>query len=509
MGANFRPDRILAIARRDVEIVTAGRGRWRLLLLAAGLLLPLGAIPVGLPEANTSAQAGVRLGPGLDPAVGLALLPLVDADAARTLAGTPPRLSADSVPASLRQALDTHTGAPTIEVRLTAAGDRLPLPGRMLLAVLVAVSLLTGPLAESLPGERSRGTLDVLLTASVHRGEIVLGKWLAWTSAASLAAILAGVGGLATGALQPGPWPLGVVAAVAVTVAIGLWLLRGVGDVVAGATAPMRVIPVVATGLAGLAWAIGPQGALVPLGGALLVAGDSLRAPLPVAQAIAGSALATAALLAATTRALSRESAGAMRGRRDWGLAAAAALAWWLPVAGPTVWAFAGNDRLIPDPNQAWRTGGLLCLLLAAVAAARLPATPPLDPLSRLWSRLPGGWAPTAVLAVMLAVAVGLTVLTTAPGAGTLNALSNLPQPEGGGWLALGLAVIGQEALFRGALPRQIGALPALLIWVVVVGPGDPAAALGLGLLLLALAARVGWAKTALLRLLLVALATA
>jgi hypothetical protein len=47
----IRPARVFAVARRDLKVVLAGKGSWRLGLTALALLLPAGAMP--LPEFKT------------------------------------------------------------------------------------------------------------------------------------------------------------------------------------------------------------------------------------------------------------------------------------------------------------------------------------------------------------------------------------------------------------------------------------------------------------------------
>ena len=51
-------------------------------------------------------------------------------------------------------------------------------PGRTMLFAMVSASTLTGAVANSIGGERSRKTLVVLLSAAISRAEIVAGKAL-------------------------------------------------------------------------------------------------------------------------------------------------------------------------------------------------------------------------------------------------------------------------------------------------------------------------------------------
>src|SRR6185295_15698155 len=89
------------------------------------------------------------------------------------------------LPDDLRRGLDRNLGTPTVQVRLTAPSLGAVRP---VFVLLLAISLLTGPMSESLPAERSERTLEVMLSSAITRVELVLGKWLAWTLAAVVAA---------------------------------------------------------------------------------------------------------------------------------------------------------------------------------------------------------------------------------------------------------------------------------------------------------------------------------
>ena len=79
-----------------------------------------------------------------------------------------------AAPTADESAVDEGTGgvevepepepAPTTRKRRRLGAARVT--GLLLIAIL-AISLLTGPLADTLPGERARRTLEVLLTAGI------------------------------------------------------------------------------------------------------------------------------------------------------------------------------------------------------------------------------------------------------------------------------------------------------------------------------------------------------
>jgi hypothetical protein len=411
----MRPGVVAAVAERDLRRVLAGRRGF--IGLALALLLPLGAIPVAMPAREQAAIPAVQ---GEVPAALEGRLRLSE-DAPVRLSGSDPiRVQATSLPASVRDELERIEGEPSVTRMLWR--PELRLPGRNLLVALLAISLLTGPLAESLPGEREEGTLETLLAAAISRGELVGGKWLAWTV--------------------------------------------GAGDAMSGATAPMRVIPVVAVALLGLSWWLAPTSAVlaaaVPLGGGLLMAGGMVTQPLAVLAALCGTAAATAALLAGTAAALTRTGDATRRGG---GLLVAGAVLWWLPVHGPAIWRWAGRPELV-DAEAGLLAGGALLLLASLVALARDPHLAP--------PRRPTG--PGLAAGVAAGVLLALT-----PGAPAT--------PIG---VALIAVVLGQELWFRGVLQARLGAWRTAAAWVVIVGAVAPLHAAASGLLLCGLSSRYG-----------------
>ena len=505
----IRPSRVFAIARRDLKVVLAGRGAWRLGLTALALLLPAGAMP--LPELKTPlevAQAAGEIPTSLadriekNPRFGL-----------RMEGEDPVLVHASRVPPPLREVLDTLPGEPT--VRFELRGAERPIPHRGLLLALLSLSLLTGPLTESLAGERSRKTLLSLLTASISRGELALGKWLAWAGASSAMTLAVALSGRVTGAMPLGLWCLGLPLAGGMAAAVGLWLGRDAEDEVDGAARTLRALPVIALGLFGLAYGLAlvspGLGAVVPLGGALLLSGGLLTGVVPVLGAIFGTALGVGALLWSVARALDAE--GDPRpspALSELSHVAVGAAVWWLPVAGPAAWALAGNPDLGQSlsPAVGVAVGGALFGLYAAVEALRRHWT-----LSELLNLPAEGlrslyFPRAALVGVALSLSAAATAALPFPDNGWLYALrlrlSAGLDPGWAGWIPAIVAVAGQELMFRGLLQRAVGPLRAALFFVLVCSPLDPlrgaAAAVALSLLAqrggvpLALIARLAWA---------------
>lgn len=456
--------RVLAwVAWRDLRRVLAGR-RLGLAGLALAVLLPLGALPLQPPAAQ---EPGVPVVQGEIPAA-LAGQLRTSRTAQVHLAGDDPIVvSATALPRAVREALESIESEPSVTVLRWRPA--LLLPSRNLLVALLAISLLTGPLAESLPGEREEGTMETLLAAAISRGELVGGKWLAWTASASGVALLGCITGMLTGAQQPGLWLLGVPLSVSVAVALGLWLVRRAGDAMSGATAPMRVIPVVAVALLGGAWWLSVRSTLlaaaVPLGGGLMLAGGMLQTPGEAVVALMSTAAATVGLLSVTARALTQPRSSAVG---SGGLVAAGAVLWWLPVMGPAVWQWAGRGEMV-DGAAGLRAGGALLLLAALVVVAG-------DPQRARRVRFSKRGA-------LLAAGVGLLLVALESLPGTMAA------PAG---LTALLVALGQEVWFRGVLLRQLGVRRAWLSWVLIVGLAAPLHAAVSGALLSWLSSRYG-----------------
>lgn len=493
----MRAARVAAIAWRDLRQVHAGRGWWRLPAIALALLLPIGALPLDDPLADKPARARGEIPTALQDRVEHRAGSVIE------LRGEDPVVVRGThVPIPLREALDSLPGEPSIAIE--RVGETRALPGRSLLVALLAISLLTGPLAESLPGERKRGTLETLMTAGVSRLEVVFGKWLAWTGAASVTTLFVAAVGILDGSQDGGVWPLALPLCAGVAVALGLWLGRGAADEVAGAARTMRIVPLAAFGLGTLAYVLAEVhpalGAAVPLGGALLVAGDLLGGPLVFASCVGGSLLGGGALLLHTAREL--REVGLRRPRaRLFGLLAAIGVCWWVPVVGPALWGAAGNPSFAAalDADVGVGVAGALLACLALVEHLKSHGT---------WERPAlSGWLKGLTCGVALAMAAAASSYMPWPE----DALLAAARVRLGAGLAPGHAplaalavVLGHELLFRGVLQRRIGLVWSAVAYVVLVSPLDPirgvAAALTLGLLrkkkglVAALVAHAAWA---------------
>ncbi len=449
-----RPRRVLAVARRERARSAAGRRGLSLLLFSLALLLPAGALPLGRgPE-----LPAVR---GEPPAALAGQVRLDERATVELRAGPPLTVVARSLPSELREALLAVEPQPAVELRLA---PRVPLlPGRALLVALLAISMLTGPLAETLPGEREGRTLEILLASSLSRLELVLGKWLTWTLSASGVALLAGLAGMLTGTLPVGPWLLAMPVALGFTVALGLWLVRGAADLVGGAAVPMRVLPVVALVSVGLSMGLAQLhpavAALVPLGGALALAGGVLPGLLPGALALLSSGLAAGLLLILTARAVDAQGVAPVpEGPGVLGTVLSGALLFALAVLGPGLFEVAGAP--LSRPAVSLSAGGLLLGLSAAVALARRGALPELG-------------APRALLPGLLAGLLLALLPSLWPVFG-LPRLAMVAAPAGEGLGAALLFGLGSGLWLRGALQPRLGAVGAAAVHLVVLLPLDP-----------------------------------
>lgn len=466
----IRLSRVIAVARADLQRVHGGR--LRLLGLLIGVLLPVGAVPLQLPAAalpetiRVAGEPPAALGPGLesDPSAPIHLTP-----------GPPIQVRSRTVPAALRERLNTLPGEPVVRLQV----EPWPVPGRTLLLALLAISVLTGPLAESLPGERSARTLEVLLSAAVTRREILVGKWLAWTGYGAGVALLSGLGGLLTGATEPGLWLLGIPTAVAVAVAVGLWLVRHAPDVVSGAAVPMRVLPALAVGSGVVAWLLVPVhpvvAAAVPIGGALLIAGG-LIGGVGVALACGlGTAVAVALLLSHGAASLDQPRSPSLAWAGVW-----AVVIWWLCAAGPGVWGIAGNTALSLPTSAATTAGGIWLGLLGGVALAR-----------RTGLQLERGQASP----FWFFLAIPVLILVERVSAGVVLPLPTLIEPLAERLIAGALPtdLVAMLALSAGAALLFQGALSGgVIAWTLALFPVQPLTGLLTGLVLALVGQRCG-----------------
>jgi hypothetical protein len=499
----IRPGPVLAIAARDLRSELAGRQGKGLPIISLVLLLPVALLGGG---ADHAVQPPLRV-QGDVPAV-VAALPMAEESERGTRflrEGDRIAVEAYRIPDVVRSTLDGPE--PTVVVEELAPPLRIP--GRTLLLALVSASTLTGAVAGSIGGERARHTLQALLSAAVTRWEIVLGKWLAWTGFGTVGVLIACAAAVLSGRAAPGSWLLAMPVVPGLTVAIGLWLVRRTTDVVAGTSVSLRVMPAVlgATGLG--AWILSGTSdvaaALVPLGGALLVAGDLWEgAWLPTTLALGTSTLTTLLLLGQTARDLEeqpgRSATADQRPLEAIPLGLTAAGLWATVVPGPVVWGWAGNPGVTEalDVGRGLLAGSALLLTLGGIRFLR-----ELDPARHP----PGG-----------------RLTWTAPAAGLLGALAlTLPAPTSlNPWLqiaaerlamgvvpthwSLPLVLLAQELWFRGWIQARAGWIPAALAWTVAICPHDPLTGLATGLLL-GWAARDGLANALAARVLLTGLA--
>lgn len=486
----MRLDRLLAVARRDLAQELRGRRGWVLPAVMAGLLLPISSMPKL--EAALPAPPPVVVVSGDVPESVADHPGIVVGDGASVrLERTPDALLVRGpVPGALREALDD--GSPVVDVR--SITRPLPLPGRTLLLALISASTLTGAISASVAGERSHRTLIALLTASISRVEVVVGKWLAWTGLGTLSSLLAATIAIALGRVEPGLWVLPMAAVPGGTVALGLFLVRRASDVVGGTTVALRVLPAVLSIGGVLAWLAGQQapwlGSLIPLGGALLAAGDTWQGLGPPLLATLSTALFSVVALALTARDLEAETTEG-RPLSPMVLTAATALGagliWLVPVLGPLLWSSAGNpvmtERL--DPAVGVLAGAAGLALLTLTHHGRSGEGPE--------------WTSPAVRSLLLGVVVGGALAMTAP-LGWLLAVPDAPLlavarlrldaalvPGWAGAPILLLTVVADELLFRGWLLRRAGPVASVIAWTAVKCPLDPLLGLMTGALLVAL----------------------
>lgn len=480
----MRWSRIAAIAWRDLRIEFAGRGGRFLPGVSLLLLLPLAGSPPppSVEETLTYPVAGdVPPDVAEDPAVVVDPSPFAvwfqapGEDGQWVLRGL-------RIATPIRERMDAREARVPIEV---VKPPPLGLPKRSLLLALVASSVLTGALSQSIPGERSQGTLESLLTSAISRFELVAGKWLAWGGYGAFAGLIASVIAILRGVQDPGWWLLSLPWVSLGTVAMGLYLVRRANDVVGGATVALRMLPA-ALGMLGLAaWVLGGidplLGASVPIGGALVATADTWPGALPVLWSIVVTGTSCAALLAATARDLEAREGGShpigVLGAIV--LAGVAATAWWTPLLGSLLW-LAGDaperTDVIPRSASEWAAVGTL----ATVLGIRMARTP--SPAAAF------GWLPGRRPLVGLAAAsvVGLALAALGPA----HALLPLPDVDllgrvatrfadassaaHAGLAAALLAIVVQETLFRGWIRRHAGEAGQVVLSTIVLSPLDP-----------------------------------
>lgn len=498
----IRPARVLAVARRDLAIGTNGRRGLALPLLFGVLLLPIALLPVSnRGKGYTPPPMAADLIGDVPPEV--AALPgvhVAGAPQAQFTRGSDGVLHVYGryLPPSAREVLDRDDRSAVLTENVF---PDMRIPQRTLLIALITASILAGSVAESLPGERSHRTLETMLTAGITRAELVIGKWATWAGIGALAVALSSVVALALGRVTPGFWMLPMPLVPACTVALGLFLVRRSADIVGGATISVRVLPAL-LGVSGIiAWLIGTQnpmlGAAVPLGGALLATGEAWDGVLPPLIATAVTGATTAGLLAATARDLESDPSGreAVAGR--WRAAAIVGglggFGWWTCLIGPELWGLAGNPNMTRGLDGAEGITGAALMVLVVVATWGIAAYDSADSLLLRRVRATS-LGPIVLVGFLAAVTTGASALVS-PSVIPELADARLRTaaalcPDGLGLLVA--SVLAQELLFRGAILRLVGPIPAAIAAAVILSPLDPVRGLIIAGLFTALARMTG-----------------
>lgn len=486
----LRPSRLFAIARRDLAQNLQGRRGLVLSGVTGLLLLPAAAVPINLPDRMPDPPRTIVVGDVPDEVLALdrvqrppgrgAVLRFTEREDGRL------EVQGQIIPRRVRDALDGEHPALT----LVEDTPEVPYPGRTALLALISASVLTGGISESIGGERSRKTLQALLSAAISRQELVVGKWLAWSGYAAVSAWFAAAVSILTGRAEIGWWLLPLPMVAAGTVATGLFLVRHASDVVSGAAVSLRVLPALLAITGFVAWYfsdISPLfSAALPVGGALLASGSTWPGPVTPLVATASTGLYIALLLWRTAAGLEQPApppeSTVQRLRRASLVTAMAAMCWWLPVAAPLLWGAAGNPVLTAElPARA----GVIAGGLSLVTMACLHMGRERSPLEALGLTRPPTWtwllAP--VSAVLLLLALHLPGLDGSWGpltAAAAERLARANQPSSLGVLPFVLGAIGQQLVFRGWLQRSAGPVIAVLAAAIVLTPLDPLVGLGM-----------------------------
>jgi len=486
----IRISTLIALARRDLTHELRGRRAWVFVLITFLLMAPVASAP----RFDLEAARARRASPNRIIAVrGDVPADMLENPAIRAVDGRahavleqpadgPLIVHSRWTPRTLREHLDS--GDPV--VALKQVYWNVPLPNRSALLALLSAAILTGAVSESIGGERTRRTLETLLTAAITRHELVGGKWLAWTAYGAGTATLAATAAILGGRLDAGIWLLPLPTVAGFTVALGMYLIRSVRDVISGATVSLRWMPTVLALSVAVSWWIGLRspalGALVPLGGAILTSGGTWEGWAPPILATFSTLSSTAFLLHLTARDLAQETRGEQAPTPGWRGAvitgAVAALACWPALLGAMLWAPAGNYAITEslDPAPGVLASGIGLLLLAGIRALNTT-----DAGAEL-----GLWRPEKSTAFAWAAATGIALALSASVAG----LTPLPEIEWlakcrfrldaavePAWAGLGtaiVAIVGQELLFRGWLQKHAGPILATVVWVAVLHPLDP-----------------------------------
>lgn len=496
----IRLSRIRAVARQDLAIELKGRQGWLLPAVIAGLMLPAATVPSPI-QRMVRSELDRDVAVSGDVPEGIREVPGVVAESRLHLAfeqqGDVLVVDGPHIPSGVRERLD----AGVIAVPREVTPRPYAFPGRTALLSLITASTLTGAVSQSIGGERSRKTLVVLLAAAISRSEIVLGKWLAWGGVGAAASLVGAAVAIAAGNTAPGWWLVALPTVPLATVALGLWLVRRSGDVMAGSATSLRALPATLSIAAVVAWFFQDQspwlGALVPLGGGLLASGSIWDDAGPtILSAVTTLALAGFAL-AATIRDLEEvPDRNPPEERTGTALAVGvlAVAAWWLPVAGPVLWQEAGNAKIADAlPRDHGVMAGAFALLAFSLVRAGRSTASIRDELRLRLPTGPTAWALGLGGGVVLwAIALALGWLPELGHAGARERFGAALQP---GWAGIGiavLAIVADELLFRGWLARVVGPGRAVLVWTVVKTPLDPLTGLATGAVAAWLSERTG-----------------
>ena len=483
-----RLQRILAVSHRDLKSELSHRQRgWILIAITGLLLIPVASAPTTLwMTSSTEVSVTGEVPAAVSDVQGITVVPdqadiglFRDPEGAGLLVvGRPP-------PEALRAALDNNEN----KLEWVDVSPTRKAPHRSLLFALIAASVLTGAVSESISGERSRRTLQCLLSASITRLELILGKWLAWTGYGVLSVSAAALLSLLCGTTPWGWWLLPLPAVPAATVGLGIFMVRHATDPVTGATISLRIVPAVLAILGISAWFLGNihpiLGASVPIGGALIAAGQvwsGFAAPLIATTATLAT---TAGLLWVTSTQLEQrpDPYSPERTVREFfteGLLTSGL--WWIPLLGPVLWALAGNRQLADGLSL---LGPVVAVSLSTGLAAAIWAAQenrPADTLGLRPKAIP--WV-GVLIGTWLLFNIGQNGLFPVPFASDETAwvhrlqLAIYPMQFNPllGWSA----IILQEIYFRGRLHQKLGAWPAILIFTLVTSPHDPVAGLCIG----------------------------
>ncbi len=494
----MRPRTLIAIARRDLSHELRGRRGYLLIGITLFLLLPITTAPKGGdgPQRRREWRPPTRTitvrGDIPERVLALDHIRPVPKNAYIDMMaepGGPLVVRGQRIPPSLRNALDD--GEPS--VRFQRVWFNRSLPERSLFLGLISAAVLTGAVSESIGGERSRRTLETLLTAAITRWELVAGKWLAWAGYGAGSAMLCALFMVLTGRQEIGWWLLPLPTIAGSTVAVGMYVNRKVRDVVTGATVSLRWMPLVLSGTALLAWFVGNRipllGAAVPLGGALMAAGNMFEGALAPIVATVSTSLTTVLLLHGTARDLAQEVGEEDDGPNPFivaaGATAIAALASWPALLAPMLWAPAGNYAVTESLNPASGVlaAGLGMLLLAAVRGLRSPY--PRDEVGLHAPTRLDSWALGAFAGAVLALSASASGLVPLPETAALAEmrirLAAASEPMWTGPVTALAVVLGQEMLFRGWIQKHAGPWLAILAWTLVMCPLDPVRGLLVG----------------------------